>query len=215
MSGQRRTAKDLADAMALDIQGGAFAPGAWLKQIDLERRYRSSRLDVRRALDLLVQARLVEHLPKRGFYVSRADDQTAAEIRDLRLILELAAVEAIVGRVRSKDLRHLRELAERFDGLIATGTVVEQYEANLAFHAALLSLHPNSELPRLVASLRARLSSAPASQWRTLARVRQSSREHFQMVVALEEQSVDRLRYLVEAHIMQTSETPDTGFEAG
>ncbi|CAJ0999516.1 hypothetical protein SODG_001412 [Sodalis praecaptivus] len=56
-----------------DIQTGLLAPGAWLKQIDLEQRYRCGRPEVRRALDRLAQKRLVAHVPNRGYHVYRPD----------------------------------------------------------------------------------------------------------------------------------------------
>ena len=41
----------LVNSIAQDVQAGRFAPGMWLKQIDLQVRYGKSRSDVRRALE--------------------------------------------------------------------------------------------------------------------------------------------------------------------
>lgn len=76
----------------------------------------------------------------------------------------------------------LRELAGRFDKLILEDTPIELYEANLAFHYRPLSPCGNSELVKLVTDIRQRTSSAPVSQWKTRARIEQSSREHHEMV---------------------------------
>ena len=64
-------------AQAQDILAGVLLPGTWLKQIDLERRYKCTRPEVRRALDRLAQKRLVEHVPNRGFRVSSFDRGSA------------------------------------------------------------------------------------------------------------------------------------------
>jgi DNA-binding GntR family transcriptional regulator len=39
----------VADLIARDVRSGLFAPGMWLKQIDLESRYGYRRPDIRRA----------------------------------------------------------------------------------------------------------------------------------------------------------------------
>jgi DNA-binding GntR family transcriptional regulator len=201
---QEAQSEDVADLIARDIQAGLFAPGSWLKQIDLERRYCRSRGEVRRALDRLAQRRLVVHSPNRGHYVHEADGERVAQIRDIRLVLELSAADSIVERVSAKDIAVIEALARRFDVLLREGTVLEQYDANIAFHLALLSLNANKELTLLVTELRERVSSAPASQWRTRRRIEQSSHEHFQMVEALRARDRERLKDVIRAHILQT-----------
>jgi DNA-binding GntR family transcriptional regulator len=197
------TFEAVAEMMAHDLQSGVFAPGQWLKQIDLEARYGAKRIEVRRALDRLVQRRLVQHLPNRGYHVYALDDQRAADIRDVRVILETAAVDGIVDRATPNDIKQARRLAMRFQELIDDGTVVELYDANLAFHGHLLQLCPNKELVNIVQDLRSRLSSAPASQWHRRSRVDQSNLEHFEMVDALAAGDRKRLKAVIGAHIRQ------------
>lgn len=198
------TVDDVAERIARDIQSGVFAPGAWLKQVVLEQRYGRPRIDVRRALDRLADKRIVVHEPNRGYRVYEPDGEWAAQTRDIRLALELWAADSIVLRAQSADIDRLRELAARFDALILDGTVIELYEANLAFHQALLELGGNRELVLLVADLRSRTSSAPAGQWHTRRRIEQSSREHFAIVEAISRRDGPLLRELISAHILQT-----------
>ncbi|PZR42901.1 MAG: GntR family transcriptional regulator, partial [Stutzerimonas stutzeri] len=82
-------------------------------------------------------------------------------------------------------------------------TIIEHYDANLAFHRALLLLSGNLELVELVAEIRQRTASAPVSQWRTRARIEQSAREHHLMVDALAAGDVAELKRLIEIHIRQ------------
>ena len=194
---------DVADLIAWDIQSGVLAPGMWLKQIDLEKRYKRSRGEVRRALDRLVEKRLVQHIANRGYHVYAPDGRQAAELRDIRVILETAAVDGIIANASLPAIERIRSLARRFADLILTGTVLEQYEANIAFHVALLALCPNRQLRNLVTELRGRNSAAPASQWKTRARIEQSSREHLAMVEALAAGDAARLRQIIALHILQ------------
>jgi DNA-binding GntR family transcriptional regulator len=204
---QKRSKKpldDLLNRIALDIQSGVLGPGTWLKQIDLEQRYRCTRIDLRRALDQLVVKRLVQHVPNRGYHVYAADPRRHAELQDIRVTLELRAAELIMASVTPQDIRALQALAQRFDDLLLEGTVFEQYDANIAFHKRLLENCTNRELAALIMETRARGPSAPVFEWKTRARMEQSSREHFAMVDALKSRQLARLQKLVEAHIRQT-----------
>jgi DNA-binding GntR family transcriptional regulator len=194
----------LVNRIAVDIQSGVFGPGTWLKQVDLEARYGCTRIEVRRALDRLVANRLVEHVHNRGYHVYEADSRVYAELHDIRLTLELRAAELIHEHVAAADVRELRRLAKRFDDLLVGGTVFEQYDANIAFHQRMLDVCSNRELAGLIMEIRRRGPSAPIFQWKTHARMQQSSREHLAMVDALEAGQLARLQKLIRAHIVQT-----------
>ena len=196
----------VADLIARDVRAGSFAPGTWLKQIDLEQRYGFGRPDIRRALDYLTQKRLVQHVPNRGYHVVLPDSDQTAHILELRVILETAAVDSIVANATSAAIARIDTLARTFDEMILHGTVLDQYEANLAFHRELLSLCSNPELFNLVTDLRSRTSSALAGQWSTRARVEQSSREHHAMIKALEARDAQQLKDIIALHIRQPKE---------
>lgn len=199
----RRKPPDLAERIAREIQSGALAPGMWLKQIDLEGRYGSSRMEIRRALDRLAQRRLVQHIHNRGYHVYEPDGRQTTEVIEIRCILETAAADSIVANADASAIEQLAALARRFDKLILNGTLLELYETNLAFHGALLALCSNRELATLATDLRGRTSSAPASQWRTRARIEQSAREHHAMVKALADGDARRLKHILALHIRQ------------
>jgi len=201
-----RPAEDAADLLARDIHAGFFGLGTWLKQIDLEQRYGCSRLEVRRALDKLVAKRLVQHIPNRGYHVYQPDQRQSDEIRDVRVVLETAAADSIVAGADGAAVDELRALAQRFSDLVFAGTLLEQYEANIAFHVRMASLCRNRELGNLIIEFRGRGPSAPLEQWKTRARVEQSSREHFLMVDAIAARDAAALKRLIRAHILQVPE---------
>jgi len=195
--------RDVTDFILQDILAGVLLPGTWLKQIDLERRYKCTRPEVRRALDRLAQKRLVEHVPNRGYHVYEPDGRRAEEVSEIRIILETAIAATIVSNAAADEIVRLRKLADHFDLMVLNGTMLELYEANLAFHRQLLTLGGNIELVDLITEIRQRTSSAPVSQWRTRARVEQSGREHHQMIDAIAAGNVEKLKELVRQHILQ------------
>jgi DNA-binding GntR family transcriptional regulator len=108
-----------------------------------------------------------------------------------------------VANATSTAIERIGDSAQRFDEMVLHGTVLDQYEANLAFHRELLGLCPNPELLNLVTELRSRTSSALAGQWSTRARIEQSSREHHAMVAALIARDATRLKEIIALHILQ------------
>lgn len=207
---RRERRDDVADLIARDIQAGVHSRGAWLKQIDLQTHYGATRIEIRRALDRLVLRRLVQHEPNRGYRVYAPDENHTDQIRDVRVVLETAAAERILETIDATAIEDLRNLAQRFADLLMRGTLLQQYEANLAFHHRMGQLCPNRELADLVLEYRGRGASAPLTQWRTRARIEQSAREHMEMVEALAARDLPRLKRVVAAHIRQM-EAGETG----
>ncbi|ONG57039.1 transcriptional regulator [Pseudoroseomonas deserti] len=197
----------LETAIAEDIHAGLLAPGMWLKQILLQERYGHSRGDVRRVLDRLVAQRLVEHVPNYGYRVHQLDPRRLEELRQVRLILEVAAAEMVALPATPEQLARLRALAQEFSDAAENRSILDQNEANLAFHAGLLELCPNRELARQVMETRLRMPAAPLSQWGRQGWVAESARQHHAMVDALAEADAARYRALVRAHIRSPSPT--------
>lgn len=187
--------------MSKDINAGLLPAGSWLKQIDLEARYGCTRLEVRRALDQLVLKRMVEHIPNRGYYVHTPDLAQVSDAREIRVALECAAVNQMV--VSEEQLLLIDSAAQRFHTLLQEGTLLECYNANLDFHRALYDLCTNRLLIEFIEEMRSRPPTSPGGTWRTHLRAQQSSREHFQMLEALRDQDMERLKLLITAHIRQ------------
>lgn len=194
---------DATQLILLDIQSGIYAPGAWLKQIDLETRYERGRNEIRRALDRLALKRVVVHVPNRGYHVYQSDGKQWDDIAEIRIMLETGIAAKVIVRAAPADIAVLREIASRFQSLTLSGTLLELYETNLAFHRAYVDLAGNQELHGVIEELRQRTSSAPVSQWHTRSRVEMSAVEHFQMVDAIEASDEPALKALIVRHITQ------------
>ncbi len=134
-----------------------------------------------------------------------ADDVSTDEVRDIRIMLETSAAEFMVQKVTDEQIEDLYQLAQRFIDQIREHKITEIYETNIAFHTAMLATSGNSSLMELVSDLRLRTPPAPASQWSSYARIEQSGREHFDMVDALADKDVERLKTIIRAHIDQSS----------
>lgn len=195
-------AAEIAARIEHDINIGALSPGAWLKQVDLERRYGCTRIDVRQALDALVGKRLVRRVPNRGYHVAEFDEQRIAEIFEIRAILEVATAEAIVANATSDALGRLRALAAAFEQATNYGTLIEQNDANQAFHRELLQLCPNRELADLILEMRQRIPIAVQGRWSSGARMMKSISDHYRIIEAIAARDVAQLKFLIADHII-------------
>lgn len=203
MTQPKSTLVRVANLLAMDINTGEFQPGSWLKQVELAERYHCPRSEVRRVLDQLVIERLVQHVPNRGYHVYTPNEEQRRNISAIRAILESASAEDIVEHIQSHQLDTLRQCAEMFDHNTQYGTILQQYESNLAFHRALLAPCSNMDMIELIFELRSRVPSAALGQWNSHARIVQSSEEHFAMVTAIEHQDSALLAQLMRQHILQ------------
>lgn len=193
----------VAAAIARDIHAGEFGNGAWLKQVDIEGRYRCTRADARRALEALALKGAVQRIPQRGYYVTVIDERSHRELIEVRVILETATVPSIVEQATENDIADLKRLAERFAVSIRHGDAAEKYNANRAYHVRLTQLCGNRELVKLALDVRGHLPATPIAQWRSQARIERSCEEHFLMIDALAARDIARLKHLVAIHIRQ------------
>ena len=193
----------IASAIAADINSGLLGNGAWLKQVDIEARYRCTRADARRALEALAIKGVVQRIPQRGYHVTVIDERSHRELIEVRVILETATVPSVVELATATDIDDLQRLAEKFAGSIRHGGAAEKYHANRAFHVRLTEICGNRELAKLALEIRGHLPTTPIAQWRSQARIERSSAEHFMMVEALAARDVAKLVHLVTIHIRQ------------
>ncbi len=108
-----------------DIQSGVAGAGAWLQQIDLQERYGAKRLDVRRALDHLTQKRVIEHVPNRGYPSTPVRRGTPEPHPRHPRDAEVGAAADLMPHVTDARRAQLRAMAERFEQLVLTGTLLQ------------------------------------------------------------------------------------------
>lgn len=193
----------ITERLAADLRAGVFPPGAWLKQVDLQKRYGVGRAPVRKALEVLAGRRLIRHEMNRGFSVHPADNEETDQILAIRVAIETGFADDICAKATSDDITRLAALAETFARLAQDGEFEPLYDINLEFHRALLGCAGNAPMVALIEDLRLRTSPAPASQWLQRARILRSAQEHLSMVRAVQNGTPRKLAELIRQHIEQ------------
>lgn len=200
--GSRFRVRELAAIIERDITSGRLGAGAWLKQIELEETYGHSRLDVRQALEHLVERDVVESIPNRGYRVQVFSREKVHNIRQIRAILEVSAIESIVGKTDAEDIKKLNELAQAFSDALVSGTVMEQEACNRAFHQRLLRRCSNTELVKMIFDLRDRIPLSVRRENNTAVMLARSAQDHFEIVKFLADGNRDELLKTARAHVL-------------
>ncbi|MBD9524483.1 GntR family transcriptional regulator [Ensifer sp. ENS02] len=194
--------KDLALHIERDINIGRVSPGAWLKQIDLERAYGASRLTIRQALERLAERGHVELLPNRGYRVKEFDTERFNNIINIRAILEVAAAESVAGHLDNESIARMTRSAEDFLESVRNGTSLDQEQANRTFHREMLRACPNRDLVDLIFDLRDRIPVAVQRERYNLTMLQRSAEEHFEMIELIRLGKRSELASLVRKHAL-------------
>lgn len=139
-------------ALKQKIMAGELPPGMQLSPPELADSFQVSRTPVRDALGALSQERLVEVIPRRGYFVSRITVRDVENIFQLRLILETASAELATARITPEEIDRLALLSSRY----VAGNI-QSYKAyleeNRQFHLAVAQATGNHLLVEALARM--------------------------------------------------------------
>lgn len=204
------------------IVGGELAPGTELpSEKELGARLGVGRSTLREALRILQAQGLLSGAERVSTQRPRVVDDRAidsaalaldsvlrlgkvslAELVELRVVLEGAAVEAAA---RTPEPAALAPARAALEALRAAGDIEEFRAADLQFHTALARASGNAAYPLVLMTLRQAVArflderlqraSSPRAVFKTL------NEEHEELLLAVEREQPDRARALVTAHI--------------
>ena len=125
------------------ILAGELPPGAKLTEALLAERLGVSRGPVREALRLLEHSGLVRQEKNRGAYVRDIALDEAAEIFELRAVLDEAVGRQLARSLLPDQLKALRGMVGQMEALVAAGKAADYALLNLQFHDRLVEFAGN------------------------------------------------------------------------
>lgn len=128
------------------IVDGTFAPGEQLKDFELAAWLGVSRTPVREALMRLAQAGLVVTLPGRSTTVSKLDERTVWDARDVVAAMHELAVREAVANLTATDLTAMKDANRRFAEAFAAGDIEAAIRADDELHGVLVTVAGNRSL---------------------------------------------------------------------
>jgi GntR family transcriptional regulator, trigonelline degradation regulator len=157
-----RSAKTLRELALEKMRDGIlnfhFKPGERLVERTLCERLGVSRTVVREVLRHLEAEGLVESGPQQGPAVARPDPTKAAQIYEIRALLEAEASRACAKMATPADIARLRKAIDRNEQAFATGNARDVLRGTTEFYEALFSCADKDVAWEVVKSLNARIN---------------------------------------------------------
>src|SRR5947209_2086326 len=144
-------AEQVAAALRHEIASGQLTAGARLRQLEIAQRFGVSTTPVREAFGLLQSDGLVRMDAHRGVTVFLPTVEDLVEHYEIRIALEMLAVEKAAEHFQPQDAPPLVAL---LDEMYATSEAARYVELNQQFHLRLYSLAGRSQLLAMVEELR-------------------------------------------------------------
>jgi DNA-binding GntR family transcriptional regulator len=185
------------------ILDGQLEPGERLRADQLAQRWDVSATPLREAFQRLASDGLVEIPPQRGARVAEMSVQDAAEIYELRLLLEPLCLRRSLERSDDEHRKDIRDAYERFG---TATTLSASIDAHAQFHRVLLARCPSKWLRRFTAQLAdaSRLYQVASAAGRPARR--HPKAEHRALRDAAVRGDIEGCVVLQEAHLRRTLE---------
>jgi DNA-binding GntR family transcriptional regulator len=183
------------------ILSGELPPGERINEIQLARRFGTSRGPIREATRSLEAKGLVEVVRNRGVFIRRLSLAEAVEIYDLRSALFGLAGRLLAARMSDELLDYLSNALEEMDRAAELRDFDSYYPLNLAFHNFIVDRAGNATLAREYAAMVKKLHLFRARSLVQGGGLAVSNREHREIVDALASGDVERAHAACWRHV--------------
>ena len=179
-----------------------LAPGAPLNELEVARRFRTSRTPIREACNRLTHQRFLVSVPNKGHIVAPISVKDILSLYQLRFIVETACAESAATRLNRTEIEELEELLS-LEKNPEEADKDELIEMNKKFHRRLADVSRNERIIDLVDLLLLEsvrldyfLMDYHPSEWTT----------HSEIMAALKARDGARARLAMGGHIQLTQE---------
>lgn len=182
-----------------EIESGLLAPGTPLKQEDLADRFGVSRQPVRQALERLRAEGVLRRRADRSLAVAGLSREEAAELVEVRLLLERQALAVSLPLLTATEIRRAGRLC---DEILDTDEPARIEELDLAFHNLLYRHCGNRRLLAAIDTLRREGRRIYARQPKGSAWRAALDAQHRALLAAVESRDPKAAANALAAHLM-------------
>ena len=197
---EKITSLGIYDNLFGKIVSGEMPSGTRLKEIELSKQFTVSRTPVREALRMLEQDGLVKILPAQGAVAIALTPDDIEDIYDIRMILELLALD-LVGSTLS--LQKLSEFHEQMNNKRKQDSE-EQAKLDTAFHQYIIDttnrrylIDTYGRISRLMQHIRSLGFRNPETRTR-------ATKEHIEMIDAIMIRDIPAAKTIIRRHILNS-----------
>ena len=185
-----------------EIFSGELSGGAQLKQEELASRFNVSMSVLREALKSLEAEGLVRFYPNRGATVTELTAEEAQEIFDIRLFLELGAIELTIPNLTSEDISQAEEILEAID---AEQHSTRWGELNWQFHEVLYRSANRPKLLSMIQNMHNNVERYMRLYLTTMHYQTKSQEEHRALLSACAQGNVKAAQKVLRKHMADAS----------
>lgn len=167
------------------ILGGELPPGAKLTEAALSERLGVSRGPIREAFRRLEEAGLVRQEKNRGVFVRDIALDEAAEIFDLRAVMDELAGRRLAQTMTAEQARALRGIVERMEQAARADDADAYHLLNLEFHDRVVEFAGNRKMSSMYRKLVKELALARRRNLGKVLALPQSAAEHRQILKSI------------------------------
>jgi phosphonate utilization transcriptional regulator len=167
------------------ILAGELAPGTKLTEAMLSERLGVSRGPIREAFRRLEEAGLVRQEKNRGVFVRDIAPEEAAEIFDLRAVMDELAGRRLAETLSTEQAKTLRSIVERMEQAARADDADAYHLFNLEFHDQVVACAGNRKMSEMYRKLVKELALARRRNLGTPQALPQSAAEHRQILKAI------------------------------
>lgn len=172
--------------------------GYWATKLEV------SRISVREALTRLLGEGLVIAGVKGGFFVLDMTAKDVNQIREIRQILELGALEIGIDNFNEQQIQLLETLCDDFSSMVEKGYYSGANEVDLKFHETLIEISGNTRLLRAYHMAHIPLFHMKLGNSRLfLDDYDLTDKEHRAIVKALKANNKEKAKDLLKKHFMR------------
>lgn len=196
---RRMTPQQVCRAIRDDIIRGDFVSGQRLTEDTLAERYGVSRVPVREALRTLEAEGFAFSRPYAGTFVAELTEAEAADLLEIRALLEPLCASRAATRRSPEQLGRLKELTSLGQEAVRDGRLDELARLNSRFHEVLAEASGSALLTQLITQLSWKIAWVYAVELPR--RAEDSWAEHARICAALEAGDAAAAQAVVAEHI--------------
>ncbi len=206
---KRLTSADAYIALREMILSFELYPGSRVTETELAEHFQVSRTPIREALQRLEHEGLLTIRPKQGCFIRSLDIAELSEYYQVRIALEMAAVESACSHMPTSELELL---AKQWDpaGIPKKLSAAAMDQLDESFHLALAGGSGNTTLVRYLREISGHISVIRRVDFDNRERIARTYREHFEIVTSLLQRDVAKARTLIKRHIVRSEEFAKT-----
>jgi DNA-binding GntR family transcriptional regulator len=199
------------------IECGLLKPGERLIEKDLCAQLNVSRTCLREALRELEALRVIANSDTRGLMVTPIGPEDAANIYNVRAVLEALIAEQFIARADTSDIANFRSAAESLKAAYATQQLVDILDAKKAYYDAFCAGAKNQVVFDLLMTLHLRTSQLRAASISRSERKAQSIAEIEALLGAIERQDTAAAQTAARTHVENAAASAfiATGYAGG